>query len=124
MKLTQIREVALTVTAVGGAIGVLAAGSHYAGPQATLAVGSGIGAVVVVGAALAVRRWAQRIEYHLAPNGHESELPEALRDLPLRALVGRGIALCLREVEAVRAELHHHEQSPGREVVAVPSEGE
>lgn len=62
--------------------------------------------------------------YHLAPNGHEHELPEHLRDKPMRAVVGLGLAECYREQALLRSDFTRHEGSAmyHRETVA-PTEG-
>lgn len=89
--LRRIRDLAVTVTAVGSAIATIYALLRFAGPViASISVSVSAGAIAAWLVWLMVRELRELrtavalVERHLAPNGHEALLPEDLREQPLR----------------------------------------
>lgn len=106
--LRRVRDVALTITAVGGAVATVYALLRFAGPMiAGVAVSMAAGAVaswlvwLIVRELRELRTAVALVERHLAPNGHEALLPEELREQPLRDV----IAWAVRQIVDITSRL-------------------
>lgn len=88
----RVRLWATTITAVAAAAAAIAGLLHYAGTTATVALGGGAVSLLlawVLQQAIRVRRTVEAVHYHLAPNGHENDLPADLRGRPVREVLAR-----------------------------------